>query len=304
MAAFLDSTNSVPHRTTFIATLGGQPQVVTLALDQLLALGVEVDEVILFHLHPSTPYYQRALAQVRAALDAGYPGLPHRSIVPTVSGHAIEDITNTAATAAVLRTLRDVLVQLKERQHTLHLAITGGRRILGVLAMAVAPLYFDHQDTMWHLYSPDSLRQRSKDGALMHIERELPTAEQPRLIRIPVVPWGEYLMSLRKLATMDIDSIMHLAPEPMDEGERARCEQVLEQLTTRQSEILHQLARGQKPDQVATHFNIEPTTVSAHSNAIYRACRAAWPQEPHRWTYHDLQRKFSAYYEQLTRQTR
>ena len=56
---------------TMIATLGGKPELVTLALDALLAAGEAVDEVIV--LHPSA-----AMPRIRAALQTLQGEFAHR----------------------------------------------------------------------------------------------------------------------------------------------------------------------------------------------------------------------------------
>src|SRR5438270_686039 len=46
---------------TLVATLGGQPQVVTFTLDLLLRRGVPISEVIVIHPHPSLQRLQDSL---------------------------------------------------------------------------------------------------------------------------------------------------------------------------------------------------------------------------------------------------
>ena len=50
----MDST----RQTTLIATLGGQPQVVTFALDALLSRGVLITQVIVLHFNSNASKHQ------------------------------------------------------------------------------------------------------------------------------------------------------------------------------------------------------------------------------------------------------
>ena len=54
---------NLPKPTTLVATLGGQPQVVTLALDALLAQGVPVSELILLYLSPENDRIQNCITK-------------------------------------------------------------------------------------------------------------------------------------------------------------------------------------------------------------------------------------------------
>ena len=67
MLSACDETLNNP-RTVLVAPLGGQPQVVTFALDLLLAQGVAVDEVVVIHL--AAPRYRQAYRRLAEA----FPG--------------------------------------------------------------------------------------------------------------------------------------------------------------------------------------------------------------------------------------
>ncbi len=52
---------TTPSPTTLIATLGGQPQVVTFALDLLLAQGEQIEQV--YALYPTVNFSKQALTK-------------------------------------------------------------------------------------------------------------------------------------------------------------------------------------------------------------------------------------------------
>ncbi|MCP4419382.1 MAG: histidine kinase, partial [Chloroflexi bacterium] len=62
---------SSSRQTTLICTLGGQPQVVTFALDALLSQGVPLSHLILLHLSPENRRYGRALQKLTQLFDGG-----------------------------------------------------------------------------------------------------------------------------------------------------------------------------------------------------------------------------------------
>lgn len=101
-----------------IATLGGQPQVVTLALDALLERGEPIGEVIVVHLSERNPRYRAALA----ALAGEFAGDRYRGRtcryrpLAVIQGSApIEDLASEAATGAALNTFSRLIQRLKRQ---------------------------------------------------------------------------------------------------------------------------------------------------------------------------------------------
>ena len=93
--------------STIIATIGGQPQVVTFALDGLLARGAIIQEAIGIHLTPQDGgRIERALARLAAEFAGDtYAGQPCRLRLFPIrhAGGKLEDIRNeTEANAAWL----------------------------------------------------------------------------------------------------------------------------------------------------------------------------------------------------------
>lgn len=279
-----------------IATLGGQPQVLTFALDDLLARGEAVDEVVMVHVAPETPAMQQSLAVLAGAFAAGrYAGRPCRlrSAVLGNSAASLEDIADEAAAEATWQTLHGLLGRLKDEGRRLHLVVTGGPRLIGLMAMSTATLLFDHQDRLWHLYTPRPLREAASGGAILHVGPEAGV----RLIQVPMAPWGAYFPALRLLASATSAQVLAAQAHWMDEGEQARCRAVEARLTGRQVEVLRAFAAGLSPQEVAERLSVTLKTVDTHKTAILGECRTAWglPDEE-RLTYHDLRRRFERYY--------
>ncbi len=279
-----------------LATLGGQPQIVTLALDVLLAQGAPISELIVVHLALSDPRYQAAVRQLNAAFaNDRYQGRPlrYRPLAVTCGGKPLHDLTDEAAADAVLNTCHQLIQQLKQQGTTVHLCMTGGRRLLGTLAMSVAMIHFDHADRIWHLYSSDEVRSRSRDGAVLH----LPGDPGVRLIRVPAPAWGSMFPVLRPQYA-DASQALQRQGSAADALERRRCREVDVQLTTRQRAVLRSFAGGKNPQEVAAELNISTATVHSHKGAIFQLCLAAWELAPDtRLDYRWLAEKFGDYWE-------
>jgi CRISPR-associated protein Csx14 len=150
-----------------------------------------VDQVVAVHLAPATPAMQQSLARLAAAFAGGRyagrpcplrsllihdgPAAPHSASLQEV----VAEITDERAAEATWQTLHRLIGQLKAEGRRLHLVVTGGPRLIGLLAMSAATLLFDHQDRLWHLYTPRQLRQEASGGAILHVGPDAGGAADP-----------------------------------------------------------------------------------------------------------------------------
>lgn len=298
------------NRSTMVATMGGQPQVVTFALDGLLqkgatSRGFDVEEVIVIHLMPQDAgRTRRALDGLAVEFaDGAYAGRPCRLRLFPVrhAGGRLEDIRDEAEANAAWLAIYDLIANLKAEGRHLHICISGGRRILALLAVSTALLHFDHGDHLWHMYTDPDFLERARDGAIMHAER----LDQVRLIEVPLAPWGAYFPPLRALAQASPQEVVAAQTHWLDETERKRCRQVVEQLTPRELDTLRAFAAGQNPQEVAETLCVTVRTAHAHKTKILDHCRNAWELPPDaRLAYYFLREKFGRYFQYSTEEGR
>ncbi|MFQ5577332.1 MAG: CRISPR-associated ring nuclease, partial [Anaerolineae bacterium] len=242
------------NESTLICTLGGQPQIVTFALDILLRRGEAVREVVALHLALSDERVGRAVKRLRAEFkDNQYRGWPCRVGHRTVwqGEYALDKIQTDAAAEATRQIVHELITELKKTGRTLHLCISGGPRIMGLMALSTALLHCRHQDKVWHVYTRPEFQREADEGAMMHDE----TGENTRLIQVPMVPWGAYIPALHALQQTPA-ALMSAQIAWLDETERRRCQAVWRALTPRRKEVLHLLANGHTPQQVAQALTI------------------------------------------------
>jgi len=283
---------------TLVATVAGGPQVVTFALDELLQRGEQIDEVIAIHLSPpDNPLVGQALAKLASEFSDGrYAGRPCRLRFFPIrqGGQKLDDIQNDAAVNLAWSAIYELISSLKVQGQHLHVCITGGRRMLALLAVSAAMLHFDHGDRLWHMYTPPEFLEQARDGAIMHAQPE----DGVQLLQVPLVPWGAYLPALRALAQASPMEIVAAQTRWLDSAERTRCRAVVEQLTSRQLDVLQAFAAGQNPQEAAETLCVTVKTVHAHKTVILSECRNAWdfPQDT-RLDYHFLREKFGRYFQ-------
>jgi CRISPR-associated protein Csx14 len=281
-----------------IATLGGQPQVVTFALDALLARGETIREVLVVFPSPKDGRLHRSLTRLAAEFPGDmYQDRPCRlRTIPLKSPQGrVEDLRSESDADAAWLTIHNLFGALKEQGRQIHLCAAGGRRLMSVLALSAAMLHFGHHDRAWHLYTSDELRQQANEGAIMHVTPE----DGVRLIQVPLAPWGAYFPGIRALLATSPAQVIAAQRQMMDAAERARCEQVLARLTDRQIEVLRAFAQGASPQAVAERLNVTLKTIDSHKTQILGECRVAWSLPEKSWLdYVFLREKFARYYEQ------
>ncbi len=277
-----------------LATMGGQPQVVTFTLDLLLQRNIPISEVNI--VHPSTPRINHAVEllnnEFRGERYRNKHAIRLHSHVLLHEGWPLEDLNDETSADDVLNTMHDLIRNFKERHCIVHFSITGGRRLMSLLSMSAAILSLDLDDHMWHIYTPDTLRERAKSGTILHAEPE----EGVRLIEVPLTRLSE---DVRSKLSLDASAreIIRAQEAQAEAEERARCERIVTHLTPRRLEVLMAFAEGLHPAGVAEKLSISMPTVSTHTTVLLALCRDAWPmREKERLDYRFLQLKFARYF--------
>ncbi len=288
---------------TLIATVAGQPQVVTFTLDLLLQQNIPISEVIVIHLATThNPRTERSIQLLKNEISSEryssrHPIHFHHHVLQH-NGAPLEEITDDASADEVLNTLHSLILGLKERHCIVHFSITGGRRLLLLSSMSAAVLSFTHEDRMWHIYTPPPMLERAKEGAILHATPE----DGVRLIPVPLALLNEG-MRAQLAATrppeadpLSAREIIRTQEELAEAEEQQRCEQVIKQLTPRQLEVLRAFAHGLHPSEVAEQLSITSPTVSTHTTVLLSLCREAWSiKTKERLDFRFIQLKFGRY---------
>src|SRR5579859_3052985 len=276
--------------------LGGQPQVVTFTLDLLLRHDFPIREVIVIHPHAAHPRLQHSLACLNAEFDGDCYRFDDQVItchfrpkVLELDAMPLDDIADSTGAKGARETIYHFIQELKRQPRHIHLSVTGGRRLMSLLAISAAQLKFDPFDHIWHIYTPEAVKEQAREGKLMHV----PPDADIKLIEVPFIPLGAYFAGIEQVAE-STQAVQH----HMDVQERRRCERVEQALAhKRPLDILKAYACGMSPQEVASALNIAPSTVSTHTTRIFDECRIAWDLvEDHPLTYHFLREHFGMYF--------
>ncbi len=283
------------HTHILLATLGGQPQVVTFTLDLLLRDGFPISEVFVILPKASDQRLQHSLACLRKQFIDDCYHIDGRTItcrfdsrVLRLNNIPLEDILDDVGAVGAHETIYHLIRELKQqRQCIVHLSVTGGRRTMALLAISAAQLNFKHTDHIWHIYTPREFRLRADEGAIMHASPD----DGVRLFTVPFVPWGSYFPGLPQSP----DSRSQMDPQELE-----HCTRVIIALTESQRKTLQAFARGLNRKQVAEELHVSLKTVDAHKTVIYQKCCEVWNvPSSESITYHYLKEKFARYFDSV-----
>ena len=260
---------------TLLATLGGQPQVVTFTLDLLLQRGIPIREVIVVH-----PASYGNLQDTIVHLSAEFPGDRYRRTGELIRfrrhvleqyNTPIDDIVDDRSADGVLNAMDEIIRELKDQGRIIHFSITGGRRLMGFLSFSAALLNFDHMDRLWHIHTPEDVKKRVRDGACMHVEPD----DNVRLIEVPFARLAQPVLT-RLLSTDNARTIITMQEQQAKAEQQRRVHELFEKITPMQRKVLQLFIRGLTPQEVARELGISIKTVSSHTTVLLRESRNIW----------------------------
>jgi CRISPR-associated protein Csx14 len=264
----------VNSKTTLVVTLGGKPQLVTFLLDLLLSRGETIDQVVtvyIAHYSRSQNAYEKIKSEF---IDGRYNGhsCSLRGEPIQVGKSTLKDIRTPEEVETVRQHMHRLLAEFKSQNQRIQLGLSGGRRLISLIAFAAAMQYLTPVDHVWHLNVPYELDDRNRDGKIMHV----PPNSNVFLVPVPFVPWVAYFPNLEHLLKRSPQEIGETSMGWLSEEERDRCQRVWNSLTRRQQEVLAELATGQTRQEVAQILKIAVTTVDSHRDSILEKCCLVW----------------------------
>jgi len=176
-----------------LATLGLEPQVITYALD-ILMVNHPIDEVII--IHTDHPVINRNIDILREEFDRTYPKVVLRPVLTTNSNGPVKDFLTQEDLRGLLRTLYIEIRRVRQANCRVHMCISGGRKVMAVMAMSVAQLLFGLNDQVWYLIT---------EGWNPGSEQRLHAGESDKtlLLPVPVLRWNEADTLLRTVAELN-----------------------------------------------------------------------------------------------------
>lgn len=185
--AFSGEGYSDVRERVMVATLGAEPQVITLALDALLQTKTPIAHVIVLHTLADREPVRSALARLREEFTVNRYYDPHILFMPHLLAGTSGPLTDVATPQEMddaFQSLYTVVRQHKQAGRNIDLSIAGGRKTIALLAMAVGQILFESEDRVWYLLSEPSLVQTRSLHA--------PHSASVTLVQVPVAAWNRY----------------------------------------------------------------------------------------------------------------
>lgn len=256
------------HRAgILIATLGVEPQVVTITLDHLLSGGEAISEVVV--IYTETPRVQEALRIIEGEFQgAVYPGIQLRAVPVTSTDGPVLDFCTDRDLRALLRTLYVEIRRARQAGGMVHLCISGGRKVMGILGMVVAQLLFGPEDRVWHL-----ITEGWQPGADRRLH--LPPGEKVWLVPVPVLRWSEAGTLVRTVAELEDPAEVVAWHEKLSRATRIkRQREFIERWLTRaEREVVRLACRGLDNAAIAAALFKQEQTVANQLRGVYEKLR-------------------------------
>jgi CRISPR-associated protein Csx14 len=251
-------------REVLIATLGVNPQIVTISLDLLQTQGCHIAEVV--SIYTDNDKVKESLAQLDEELGR-MGGPPHRPVIIAGRDGPVSDFWTEADATALLRTLYREIKAYKQTGWRVHLMIAGGRRVMSAYALVVAQLLFDEADRAWHLFS--DFWQQGRDRK-MHVE----SGDHAILVPVPVLRWTPMANIVADWVFSDDPWQVIERQQELQQRERdLRLQAFLKGLPAAQREVARLLSEGLDNQTIAARRHKSVHTVTKQVSVIYEEWR-------------------------------
>ena len=275
------------QRNVLLTAFGHSTATILQVLNALHEKGYRMELVQVLHFDKPEDFdYQQTLSALTTAFTCFASQDDLRSVVwrmvPLMrrNGQPVQVIENDEDTDEVLRCLRNLVVNLKREGYHIHWVLSGGDRMVALLAASLAMVQFDRSDHLWDIYASLSPEEEPTRGET-HMS----------LIEIP-------LLGLGKLMNVSSASLARDAErEKLHNENDVRCMHVYQHCTPRQKQVLEAFARGATPAQVASQLSIGVYAVISHEQAVFALCRQAWNISKEKtMSYSFLRLKFASFF--------
>lgn len=255
-------------QATLIASVGSKPQLVTLALDLLLARGEGVSQVVVIHTSLERPTTRASIARLGSEFALTYPDARLRPVcLCDDGGRPLDDVTSEAAVREAFRVLYREIRAAKGAGRRVHLSIAGGRKALAVYGVAAAQLLFDEGDAAWHLDS---------DPPVIESQALHAPPGQTRLVPVPVLRWSQVSPLLTELAQIEdpFDAVQTQRKRLREDAGRRAQEFVSGVLSPAEREVVLLVVReGLTNRQIGQRLCRSPRTVGHQLSSAYGKLR-------------------------------
>lgn len=244
-----------------VATLGTEPQVITIALDYLIQTSHPIRETIV--IYTDSPNLSSGLTVLEKEFNTPQYAQIKLNLVP-VTGRCgpVEDFSCAEDVDALLRTFYRVIHGVKEHNGLVHLSISGGRKVMGTIGMVAAQFLFGPQDHAWYLFTRG---WKPGDSRNMHYD-----AEMHSLIEVPVLRWDDSSLILGLSDFGNPVDLLHWQESASRLRRIKRSREFVEHwLTGAEHQVVALACQGLDNDHIAAQLKKSIRTVANQLTTVY-----------------------------------
>ena len=254
--------NASGQAEVLVATVGTEPQVITLVLDALLTRGCNISEVVL--LYTQSPRIICGIEKIQCELESElYPPITLKRVLFAGEKSVLDDFRTANDINSLLKTIYKVIKEYKQKRATIHLSVSGGRKVMGIMAMVVAQMLFNEEDRLWYLLTEGWKPGDSQD---MHINDQ----KSQLLIEVPVVRWEEASLLLGMEEFVSPMDLIHWQEKLINNKKMRRRREFVEHwLSKAEREVARLACWGWDNATIARQLHKQERTVVNQLTSIY-----------------------------------
>lgn len=225
-----------------------------------------IDEVII--VHTDHPVINRNIDILREEFNQTYPNVVLRPVPITNVHGRVKDFLTQEDLRGLLRTLYIETRRVRQTNRRLHMCISGGRKVMAVIAMSVAQLLFSPGDQVWYLIT---------EGWKPGNEQRLHAGESDKtlLLPVPVLRWKEADTLLRTVAELnDPQEVIVWYKRLTQKAEEKRKDEFIRHwLTPAEREVTRLACLGFDNAAIAAQLTKQEQTVANQLHGVYEKLR-------------------------------
>lgn len=245
-----------------IATVGVEPQVVTLTLDLLLSRSFQIKEVAL--LYTSYPMVLSAIEKLKREFDSAYyRNIKMTAILIANENEVFEDFRSAEDVNSMLNTMYKVISEYRKKGSIIHLSIAGGRKLMGIMAIVTAQILFGAKDHVWYLitegWKPGGSRNMHCNESGKHI-----------LLEVPLVRWDESYLLLDMAEFVTPSDLLHWQENLSQNVKMRRRREFVERwLSKAERQVVFLACQGLDNANIAKRLHKQERTVANQLTSVY-----------------------------------
>lgn len=250
------------RQEVLIATVGTEPQVVTLVLDSLLAKGCDIKEVAL--LYTGASLITAGIEKIQKEIESEmYPPISLELVLITDGENILDDFRSAADVSVMSKIVFKTIKAYKQKGLIVNLSVAGGRKVMGILAMVVAQMLFKPEDRLWYFLTEG---WKPGDKQEMHISDH----NSHLLIEIPVMRWEKASILLGVEEFANPMEIIHWQEKLDNNQKMQRRREFVEHWLSKAERLVTELVcQGWDNAAIAQHLNKQERTVANQMTSIY-----------------------------------